>query len=64
MRLLRDSDWRRLAINRSMGLQEGGGGVGDLVVTVRELIKQFMNTKWRAGARKKEEKLWAEGQYL
>ena len=43
------ADWRRLAINRSMGWQEGGGGggVGDLVVTVQDLIKQFMNTKWR-----------------
>ena len=59
------ADWRRLAINRSMGWQEGGGGggVGDLVVTVQDLIKQFMNTKWRP-KKKNEEKLWTEGRYL
>jgi hypothetical protein len=27
--------------------------VGDLVVTVRDLIKQFMNTKWRAGKKRR-----------
>ena len=46
--LLRGSRLEKIGHQQINGLAgRRGGGVGDLVVTVQDLIKQFMNTKWR-----------------